>query len=145
MRCGDDQAEERCVSRRSALPDEVCRDDRLPMPGRERVRHAPEERCAERRGDHPEAELISTDERGEAGVGYAVRCPQSGSARYVRTCPRDCPWNEGCSDSRDVQGTREEVFRVGAKLVTPARHRTDEHFLPADSVRIVRVSILDLA
>ena len=95
MRRGDDQAKERCMARRSALSDEVRGHDRLAVPRREGVCHAPEESCAKRRGDHPEAELIAPDERCKARIGYAVGRPQAGSARHVRTWPQGLSLEQG--------------------------------------------------
>ena len=57
-----DQPEQRGVPRRSALADEICGDDRLAVPGRERVRRAPEERRRERARARPEAEVVVADQ-----------------------------------------------------------------------------------
>ena len=67
-----DQPEQRRVPRRAALADEVGGDDRLAVPGRERVRRAPEERGRERGEDHEQAQVRPADERREAGVGDPV-------------------------------------------------------------------------
>src|SRR5512132_3514319 len=49
---GDDQPKECCVTRRTALSDEICGHDRLAVSRRERMRHAPEESRTKRCDDH---------------------------------------------------------------------------------------------
>jgi len=72
VRGRNDQTEQRGVTRRAALTHEIRSDDRLTVAGRERMRHAPEERGAERSDDDPEAQLLAVDQRREPGVGGAV-------------------------------------------------------------------------
>ena len=86
VRHGHDQAERGRVTRRTALPDEVGRDDRLAVSRRKRVRHAPEQGRPERGEDDPDAELITPDERGEAASRRRGRGLQ-GRSRCV-TCGR---------------------------------------------------------
>ena len=50
-------AEQRRVARRAALADQVGGHDRLAVPGRERVRRAPEERRRERGEDDERAQV----------------------------------------------------------------------------------------
>ena len=94
VRHGHDQAEQGGVTRGTALAYEVGRDDRLAVPRRERVRHAPEQGRPERGEDDPGAEVITPDECGEPRVGDAVAGLQGRPARHMRTCARDCPWHE---------------------------------------------------
>ena len=58
--------------------------------------------------DHPEAELIATDERCEAGVGHAVGRPQPVPA-HMRTV-RGLSLERGSFGRRDAQRAREEVL-----------------------------------
>ena len=72
MRRRDDAAERRCLPGYAALADEVCGDDRLPVAGRERMRHAPEKGGAKRRENDERAQMIATDQRRKTRVGDPV-------------------------------------------------------------------------
>ena len=63
-----DQPERRGVPRRPALADEIGRDDRLAVAGRERVRGAPEEGEPERDEDDADAEVVLRDQAREPVV-----------------------------------------------------------------------------
>ena len=60
------------MPRRAAATDEVGGDDRLAVPGRERVRGTPEERDGERRGDRERAQVPCRDQPHEAGVTHGA-------------------------------------------------------------------------
>ena len=68
------QPEERGVSWGAARANEICSDNRLPVPGRECVRRAPEERNAQGSQDNQEGEVAPADEAREAG---GARSPAS--------------------------------------------------------------------
>src|SRR5207244_2655579 len=141
VRRRDDQPEQSRMAWRPTLAHEIGRDDRLPVSRRERVRHSPEERCADRGHDDPEAETFSLDERRETGISNTIRRLQAGPVRYMRTGPRDCPWDKPGLDTRDVQGTREEILRIGTQLAACASGSTHDDLLPADAIRVVRVVV----
>ena len=87
VRHGHDQAEQGGVTRRAALADEVGRDDRLAVPRRKCVRHAPEQGRPERGEDDPGAEVIAPDERGEAASRRCGRGPAGPSrASHADVC-----------------------------------------------------------
>ena len=114
----DDEPEQCCVARRSALPDEVRGDDRLAVSGRQRMRHAPEERRTEGCDDHPEAEPVTADQCREAGVGDAVGRLQRRAVRQRADGVRvPSPGRDVRRTSRDVERAREKVLRVRAQLV----------------------------
>jgi hypothetical protein len=59
---GDDETEQHRMPRAAPRADEVAGDNRLPMPGRERVRRAPERGDDERDEDDAGAQLLRRDE-----------------------------------------------------------------------------------
>src|SRR5438094_1782114 len=128
-----------------ALPNQISRDDRLSMSRRQRVRHAPEKRRAERRDDHPEAKPIATDECREAGVGHAVGRLQPGPDRHMRTRPRDSAWDEPGSDAGHSEWARQEVLWISPQLVARAGRESDDDLLPADAIPVVGVAVSDIA
>ena len=149
-----DQPERRSVAGGTALPDEVGRDDRLPVARREGVGGAPEEGEPERDEDDAETEVFLRDQAGEA-VAFGL------SGCWCRVFELGCPARErarpelGFRD-RDVERLGEQVLWVGTELVADAGCRcvrgddprtalaADDELAPTDAVRVVRVSEAEL-
>ena len=140
VRDGDDPAEQDRVERAAPRADEVAGDDRLAVPGRERVRCTPEGRDREREQDHAEREVAAGDERLEAAAAMLGR-------RVVverRRCAAALAQRERSGRRGDVERRAEQILRVGAEVVAPARRRDAggaqlgsvarayDDFLPAD-------------
>ena len=134
---GRDQPEQRRVPRRAARADDVGGDDRLAVPGRERVRRAPEEREHER-DEH--------DERAEMARGRRARRsrgPRPGRARERlpgeerRRCVvrrRQCAAARATSS-----GLESRSFGYARSSLEAARRvRAEDDLLPADAVGVVR-------
>src|SRR3954447_22855673 len=130
------------MARGSALSDEIRRDDRLPVAGRESVCGAPEQCDAERAEDDPDTKMPPADERGEAGVRDSVRCAQRPSAREMRR--RERPWADARFDVRDLERAREQVLRILTQLVAAAPRVADDDLLPTDAAGVITVAISDV-
>src|SRR5919202_4545223 len=142
VRCRNDQAEQRGVQWRSAASDEVRRDDRLAVPGGQRVRRAPEERCRQRGDDYERTQMTAADQAREAGVRDPVRRLERGPTGERKRSRRPASWSELRGDARHVERALEETLRVRAQFVTDAvRLRADDDLLPADAPSIVVVVI----
>src|SRR5439155_19624438 len=123
VRHGHDQAEQRRVCGRAALPHQVGGDDRLAVSGGERMRGAPEDRSRERGEDDERAQAGTADERAEAGVSDPVRRLEAVAARKLG---RDRSARVGRERGRDrahVERALEQVLRVGTELVARAGGR----------------------
>ena len=107
------RAEQERVARLALRADEVARDERLPVTGRERVHGAPERRDQQREQDDPDREVAALDQRLEAAVSCA---PVRRSHRSWAPEPRAAG---AVLDGRtaDVEWRAQEARRVGAKLV----------------------------
>ena len=68
VRDGHDPTEQDGVDRPPLGADEIAGDDRLPVPGRQRVRSAPEGSDRQREQDDAERELATRDQRLEAAA-----------------------------------------------------------------------------
>ena len=104
------------VARLAAGSDEVAGDDRLAVPGGQRVRRAPEHREQQGHEDDADAQLPALDERREA---LALVAPVRGSSDVV---PSDGAWpgpSPGCTRAlaaRTSSGELVEAVRMRAAL-----------------------------